>query len=79
MKTMAATQTNIGKRGTLVVPASFRRFYGFKVGSPVVLEGTPEGVLIRPAAAVPVRVYSVADKAMFLLNTPPANPNTMPR
>jgi hypothetical protein len=58
----------MGKRGTLVIAASLRKIYGFEDGADVVQEATPEGVLIRPAATVPVRVYSDRDRAMFLLN-----------
>jgi bifunctional DNA-binding transcriptional regulator/antitoxin component of YhaV-PrlF toxin-antitoxin module len=58
----------MGKRGTLVIAASLRKRYGFEDGADVVQEATPEGVLIRPAVTVPLRVYSDQDRAMFLLN-----------
>ncbi len=68
MKTLEKVRSSIGKRGTLVIASSFRKAYGFEDGADVVQEPTPDGVLIRPAATVPVRVYSDEDKAMFLLN-----------
>jgi bifunctional DNA-binding transcriptional regulator/antitoxin component of YhaV-PrlF toxin-antitoxin module len=58
----------MGKRGTLVIAAGFRKRYGFEDGTDVVQEAMPEGVLIRPAATVPLRIYSDEDRAMFLLN-----------
>ena len=58
----------MGKRGTLVIAASLRKIYGLEDGTDVLQEATPEGVLIRPAATVPVRVYSDRDQAMFRLN-----------
>lgn len=58
----------VGKRGTVVIAASFRSIYGLKDGSDIVQEATPEGILIRPAATVPVKLYSDQEKAAFLLN-----------
>jgi len=34
----------------------------------VIFEETPEGILIRPAAAVPIESYTPRRKAEFLLN-----------
>ena len=58
----------MGRRGTLVIGADLRRAYGLEEGVPVIQDPTPEGILLRLAATVPVRTYSVEDKAMFLLN-----------
>lgn len=68
MKSIESVPGSIGKRGVLVIAASFRKAYGFEDGAPIVQEATPEGVLIRPAATVPVRLYSATDKATFMLN-----------
>ena len=57
-----------GKRGAVVIPASLRRQYGIEEGSLVVAEPRPDGVLIRPAVAVPIEVYSRERKAEFLLS-----------
>jgi AbrB family looped-hinge helix DNA binding protein len=59
--------TRVGKRGTLVIPASLRRKFGFEEGAAVVAEETAEGVLLRPAVTVPLEVYSPRRKAEFLL------------
>jgi len=37
-------------------------------GSLIVAEPTPEGILLRPAVALPVETYSPIQKAEFLLN-----------
>ncbi len=60
--------SKVGKRGTLVIPAPLRRRFGIEEGSLVVAEATEEGVLIRPAVAVPVEVYTPRRKAEFLLS-----------
>lgn len=57
----------VGKRGTVVIPAALRRQFGIEEGSLVVAEATDEGVLIRPAVAVPVEMYSAERKAALLL------------
>jgi bifunctional DNA-binding transcriptional regulator/antitoxin component of YhaV-PrlF toxin-antitoxin module len=59
--------TRIGKRGTIVLPAKMRRRYGFEEGTMVVAEESPYGVLLRPAALLPVEIYTPERKAEFLL------------
>lgn len=61
--------SKVGKRGTVVVPARLRRKFGIEEGGLVVAEERPEGILIRPVAAVPVEVYTPERKAEFLLST----------
>ena len=57
----------IGKRGTYVIPADLRRRYGLEEGTLVIAEGREDGVLLRPAVALPVETYSLERKAEFLL------------
>ncbi|MEW6183104.1 MAG: AbrB/MazE/SpoVT family DNA-binding domain-containing protein [Bacillota bacterium] len=46
---MASTETiRIGKRGTVVIPASLRRAYNLDEGSFLVAEPREEGILLRP-------------------------------
>ncbi len=59
--------TRIGKRGTIILPAKMRKRYGFEDGTMVVAEESEYGVLLRPAAVVPVEIYSPERKAEFLL------------
>ncbi len=58
----------IGKRGTFVIPAKLRRIFGIREGSEVIVEETPEGILIRPAITVPLEIYGPERKAEFLLS-----------
>ena len=64
------TETSkVGKRGTVVVPARLRRRFGVQEGSLVIAEEREDGILIRPAVALPVEIYSPQRKAQFLLST----------
>ena len=65
---MEIETTKIGKRGAVVIPVSLRRKYGFEEGSLVVAEAREEGVLLRPAVALPLERYTPERKAEFLLN-----------
>ena len=60
--------SKIGKKGVVVIPAKLRRRYGLEEGSLVIAEETPEGILIRPAVAMPVEIYSPERRAEFLLS-----------
>ena len=58
----------MGKRGAIVVPARMRRKFGIDEGSLVIAEERDDGILIRPAVAVPVEMYTPARVAEFLLS-----------
>lgn len=60
--------TKVGKRGTLVIPAALRRRYGLEEGALVIAEAREDGILIRPAVALPLEIYSPERRAEFLLN-----------
>lgn len=60
--------SKVGKRGAIVVPSRLRRKFGIEEGGLVVAEERPEGILIRPAVAVPVEIYTPERKAEFLLS-----------
>ncbi|MGD0013929.1 MAG: AbrB/MazE/SpoVT family DNA-binding domain-containing protein [Bryobacteraceae bacterium] len=63
------TQTSkVGKRGAIVVPAPLRRRFGMEEGSLIIAEERDDGILIRPAMAVPIETYSPERKAEFLLS-----------
>ena len=59
--------TKVGKRGAIVVPAALRREFGLEEGSLVITEAREEGILLRPAVALPVEIYTPERKAEFLL------------
>ena len=60
--------SKVGKRGAIVVPARLRRRFGIVQGSLVVAEERGDGILIRPAVALPLEIYSPKRKAEFLLS-----------
>jgi len=64
---MIAEVSRVGKRGTVVLPASLRRRFGMEEGALLMAEGHEDGILLRPAAVVPVETYSAARKSEFLL------------
>ena len=65
---MSQNTSRVGKRGTVVIPAALRRRFGIEEGSLVIAEDREEGILIRPAVAVPLESYSQERKAEFLLS-----------
>jgi AbrB family looped-hinge helix DNA binding protein len=65
---MTTATTKVGKRGTVVIPAPLRRRFGIEEGSLVIAEEREDGVLIRPAMAVAIEIYSPERRAEFLLS-----------
>lgn len=66
---MTNLTSRVGKRGTIVVPAPLRERYGLEEGTLVIAEEREDGILLRPAVAVPVERYSPRRRAEFLLTT----------
>lgn len=62
-----AETSKVGKRGTIVMPARLRRKFGIEEGSLVIAEEREDGILIRPAVAYPIEIYTPERKAEFLL------------
>jgi AbrB family looped-hinge helix DNA binding protein len=58
----------VGKRGTIVLPASLRRRFGLEEGSVLIAEEHEGGILLRPATVVPVEIYTDERRAEFLLS-----------
>ena len=52
----------VGRRGSIVLSAATRRRYGLKDGSLFISEERDDGVLIRPAKAVPTDLAEVRRK-----------------
>lgn len=61
--------SRVGKRGTVVIPAKLRRRFGIEEGSLVIAEERGDGILIRPAVAMPIEIYTPERIAEFLLNS----------
>ncbi len=58
----------VGRRGTIVLTAATRRRYGLEDGSLFISEERDDGVLIRPAKAVPADLAEVRRKVRVGLN-----------
>ncbi|MBI4421877.1 MAG: AbrB/MazE/SpoVT family DNA-binding domain-containing protein [Gemmatimonadetes bacterium] len=67
-KTTPSSTTAVGKRGTIVIPAGIRRRYGLEEGALLIAEEREDGILLRPAVALPLERYSPARRAEFLLS-----------
>ena len=65
---MTDVTSRVGKRGTIVVPAKLRQRYGLDEGVLVIAEAREDGILLRPAVAVPVELYSPERRAEFLMS-----------
>ena len=57
----------VGKRGTWVIPAALRRQFHLEEGALLIAEAQADGILLRPAIAVPMETYAPARRAAFLL------------
>jgi len=52
------TVINVTKRGVLTLPVRLRRQLGLTGDNLVIAEATPDGVLLRPAVALPIEIYT---------------------
>jgi len=52
----------------VVIPAKLRKRFGLQEGTLVIAEERAEGILLRPAVALPVETYSPERVAEFLLS-----------
>ena len=65
---MATVETSkVGKRGIVVIPAKLRKKFHLQEGSYLIAEEHAEGILLRPAAVLPVEMYSPEREAEFIL------------
>jgi len=60
--------TKIGKRGTIVIPITFRQKMHLQEGDLLIAEDHGDGILLKPAVALPIEKYSLKRKAEFLLS-----------
>jgi AbrB family looped-hinge helix DNA binding protein len=58
----------IGKKGVFTIPAAMRRRFGLQDGSLVIAEERDDGILLRPAVATVLEMYSDERAAGFLLS-----------
>ena len=55
----------VSDRGTITLPKRIRIQYAIKPNDLIIAEPTPEGILLRPATAVPVEIYTDERLAEF--------------
>lgn len=67
-KRASAETSKVGKRGTMVIPVKLRKRFGIEEGTLIIAEEYGDGILIRPAVAVPIETYSPKRVAEFLLS-----------
>jgi len=60
--------TKIGKRGTVVIPAVLRRQMHLHEGELMIIESHGDGILLKPAVALPIERYGRERKAEFILS-----------
>ena len=51
-------RTTINDRGVITIPAAIRRAFGLKAGEELIVDQTPEGILLRPSVNVPIEIYT---------------------
>jgi antitoxin PrlF len=52
------TTVTVTSRGVVTLPAGIRRALGIKADDMLIAETTAEGLLLRPAVALPIEMYS---------------------
>jgi bifunctional DNA-binding transcriptional regulator/antitoxin component of YhaV-PrlF toxin-antitoxin module len=55
----------IGQRGVLTLPSKLRKRYGLKQNDELIVEETPQGLLLRPCVSMPIEFYSEERIAEF--------------
>ena len=55
----------ISKRGNLTLPKQFRKMLGLEKGGVVLAEASDEGIVLKPAVAFPIEIYSDSRVAEF--------------
>ncbi len=59
------TTIHINERGSLTLPKALRKMLGIEKGGVVMADCGADGVLIRPAVAFPIEIYSNERVAEF--------------
>jgi AbrB family looped-hinge helix DNA binding protein len=57
-----ATMVQVNKRGSLTLPAEVRRHFNLQADDLLMVEKTPEGILLRRAQAVPLVQFGQPDR-----------------
>lgn len=65
---MKAAIVTVGKKGTIVIPSSFRKHFGVHEGDILITEEKENGILLTPVTVIPTEHYSLKRKAEFILS-----------
>lgn len=52
------SKVTINERGVITIPAPLRRALGLKADDELLIEATPQGLLLRPSVTMPVEIYT---------------------
>jgi len=59
------TTISVSERGVITLPRKLRKALGLSGDDLLIAETTPDGVLLRPAVALPVEIYTEERLAEF--------------
>ncbi|MEX0326536.1 MAG: AbrB/MazE/SpoVT family DNA-binding domain-containing protein [Puniceicoccaceae bacterium] len=59
-------KVKIGKRGVITLPSRLRKKYRLEESDDILVEETPEGLLLRPMVSMPIEIYTEERIAEFL-------------
>ena len=51
-------RVTISSRGVVTIPTRMREAFGLKANDQLIIEDTPQGLLLRPAVSLPIELYS---------------------
>ena len=55
----------MSQRGVITIPTRMREAFGLKANDQLIIEDTPEGLLLRPAVSLPIEMYAEERVAEF--------------
>jgi AbrB family looped-hinge helix DNA binding protein len=58
-------KVTMNERGVITIPAALRKAFGLTANDELIVERSPEGILLRPAISVPIELYSEERIAEF--------------
>jgi AbrB family looped-hinge helix DNA binding protein len=51
-------RVTISPRGVITIPSRMREAFGLKANDQLIIEDTPEGLLLRPTVTIPTELYT---------------------
>jgi AbrB family looped-hinge helix DNA binding protein len=51
-------RVTISPRGVITIPSRMREAFGLKANDQLIIENTPEGLLLRPTVSIPIELYT---------------------